>query len=439
MLTDLIMEENFEVKEEGPWYDKRDLENDLHLAAELGKTLLERNHELEEGLQHMYSTNQEQQQEIEYLAKQVELLRQVNEQHAKVYEQLDAAARDLELGNHKLEQDKRSAQKRIHRLTETIDGLQVHLEELQKQVEELQVSPSIPTPALLEQRHLATQSVCCLQELYSSHLNRGTLRDDGLDDSAWLPTEVQRVEEEHAALQRSVSTLQAQLGAEQARRQEAEQEAELMVREKGLLEQQVLELESSRGLDRVGQLEAELERLRQRWRAEAGGARKADAWLVDALLFPLQEGAGQGEEAEAGVGEEGTGLAEGGGAEPEVGSGGRVQKGVLRSSSAEEIRRGHDLSCVRRTQAPKRRGVSLLSEVDAQYSALQLRYEELLRHCQRGGDSHSHKAVQTRDHAQSATPTRPCTGDEPPPEYRALFQEIFSCIQKTREELSQAH
>lgn len=38
---------------------------DLHLAAELGKTLLDRNHELEQGLKQMYSTNHEQLQEIE--------------------------------------------------------------------------------------------------------------------------------------------------------------------------------------------------------------------------------------------------------------------------------------------------------------------------------------------------------------------------------------
>lgn len=50
-------------------YDTLFLCTDLHLAAELGKTLLERNHELEEGLQQMYTTNQEQLQEIEVLTK----------------------------------------------------------------------------------------------------------------------------------------------------------------------------------------------------------------------------------------------------------------------------------------------------------------------------------------------------------------------------------
>lgn len=39
--------------------------SDLHLAAELGKTLLERNKELEDSLQQMYTTNEEQVQEIE--------------------------------------------------------------------------------------------------------------------------------------------------------------------------------------------------------------------------------------------------------------------------------------------------------------------------------------------------------------------------------------
>lgn len=39
--------------------------SDLQLAAELGKTLLERNKELEDSLQQMYATNEEQVQEIE--------------------------------------------------------------------------------------------------------------------------------------------------------------------------------------------------------------------------------------------------------------------------------------------------------------------------------------------------------------------------------------
>lgn len=44
---------------------------DLHLAAELGKTLLERNKELEDSLQQMYINNEEQVQEIDVCSSQL--------------------------------------------------------------------------------------------------------------------------------------------------------------------------------------------------------------------------------------------------------------------------------------------------------------------------------------------------------------------------------
>lgn len=50
---------------------------------------------------------------IQYLTKQLEMLRHMNEQHAKVYEQLDMTARDLELANQKLVLDSKSSQQKI--------------------------------------------------------------------------------------------------------------------------------------------------------------------------------------------------------------------------------------------------------------------------------------------------------------------------------------
>lgn len=52
---------------------------------------------------------------FQYLSKQVELLRQMNEQHAKVYEQLDATARSLEDANQRLVADSRASQQRVLR------------------------------------------------------------------------------------------------------------------------------------------------------------------------------------------------------------------------------------------------------------------------------------------------------------------------------------
>ncbi|KAK2820579.1 hypothetical protein Q5P01_023538 [Channa striata] len=212
MLTDTIVEEEFEIKEEEPWYDKQDLEHDLQLAAELGKSLLERNRELEQGLQQMYSTNQEQLQEIEYLTKQVDLLRQVNDQHAKVYEQLDVSARELEQSNNKLLLDNRTAQQNISGLMETVEQLQVQVEELQHQVEELKLRPPQP-PHRGRQSPRSTQSVSCLQELQNTvrfDYDPSEASDDlESSDMSWR-------EEQQASLRQTLRTLQTQYAGERA-------------------------------------------------------------------------------------------------------------------------------------------------------------------------------------------------------------------------------
>ncbi|XP_030645529.1 cerebellar degeneration-related protein 2 [Chanos chanos] len=445
MLTDVIIEEDFEHKEEESWYSKKDLERDLHLAAELGKTLLDRNHELEQGLQQMYSTNQEQLQEIEYLTKQVDLLRQMNEQHAKVYEQLDIAARDLEQSNHRLVLDNRAAQHKIQSLTEMIDGLQMQMEGLQRQVEELKSAQSERCRRdLTEQRRcLGAQSISCLKELYDLQHDKFVSSESLRGEQSWPALDSCLVEEENSSMQRSVETLQAQLASERARREGAEREMALTLQENDALEQRLALLEGSRR--RQAELEAEVEELRQLWRAETASARRVDLLLPDAVFFPAEEKAAGDDKAEE--------------AGPEAGASKAVIRGRRRCSSevshAEEIRRRHDRTCIRRAQAVKQRGISLLNEVDAQYSALQVKYEELLRRCQQGADSLSHKAVQTPAAQASTHPHAPdapsraigstataagglSLADEiHQPEYKALFKEIFTCIQKTKEDLSE--
>lgn len=67
----------------------------------------------------------------QYLTKQVDLLRQMNDQHARVYEQLDTTARDLEKGNQRLVQDNRLAQQKIHRSV----GLLLESDRITKQLD----------------------------------------------------------------------------------------------------------------------------------------------------------------------------------------------------------------------------------------------------------------------------------------------------------------
>lgn len=252
------------------------------------------------------------------------------------------------------------------------------------------------------------------------------------EEKSWPALDDRRVEEENSTLQHTLHNLKVQLAAERSRRVEAERETELTAQENSTLEERLRLLEGARR--RQAELEAEVEELRQLWRSESSGARLTDALLPDSVFFGVEERVGAGHEEE----EE---------PEAELPQGRRrcSSESYVRGARAEDIRCGHERTCIRRAQAVKQRGISLLNEVDAQYSALQVKYEELLRRCQQGADSLSHKAVQTpsapaqRRKSQATTTTDTiCLADElHQPEYKALFKEIFTCIQKTKEDLSE--
>ncbi|XP_061740678.1 cerebellar degeneration-related protein 2 isoform X2 [Nerophis ophidion] len=386
-------------------------QDDLHLAAKLGKTLLDRNRDLEQGLQQMYTTNQEQLQEME-----VEMLRQMNDQHAKVYETLDLSTRDLERGNQRLVQDNRLAYNKIHSLTESTDALQTHVEDLQNQVEALmsaQVERNKQEANTEQRRSLGAQSLSCLKELYHLHQDRCVFRNTRqMKELRWPEGEP---EEEHAALLRSLRTLEAQLAAEKGLREAVEREKDLTSKEKRDLEQQLLRLEVCPA--RHTQLQAQVERMRLLWRADCA-ARTPPRELPppDAVLFTPEENPeeGQAETEEAG----------------------RNSEVCAREVDMDD----HDRMCVRRAEVVKQRGISLLNEVDAQYNALQVKYEQLLQRCQQASEGLTHKSVQTS--------CRPLAGDGPcrrsargfmavseEPEYKVLFKEIFTCIQKTKDDL----
>ncbi|KAM7381377.1 hypothetical protein PAMA_012289 [Pampus argenteus] len=428
MLTDMIVEEEFEIKEEEPWYDKQDLEHDLQLAAELGKTLLDRNRELEQGLQQMYSNNQEQLQEIEHLTKQVDLLRQVNDQHAKVYEQLDVSARELEQSNRKLSLDNRTAQQKIQGLMETVEMLQTQVEELQHQIEEMKLSPSQaqkhPRREMWSPR--GTQSVSCLKELQNRYSDYDT--DEPSDDpessgAAWH-------EEEQASLRQSLRALQTQFANERAQREEAEREAELLAGENAALEQQLAGMEMCQA--RVSELEREAEELRQLWKSESftksSRPNVLHGLLSDSMFLNPEENEGD-------AGTKSPWVLKRCDSE-------RLMKATQMPDSPDRIY-DHECSCVRRAEVVKYRGISLLNEVDAQYSALQVKYDELLQRCHLGlqedeQDGQSHKSVQTASLASACpalTDMEDFEDDFHQPEYKELFREIFSRIQKTKEDL----
>ncbi|XP_004586868.2 cerebellar degeneration-related protein 2 isoform X2 [Ochotona princeps] len=443
MLAENLVEE-FEMKEDEPWYDHQDLQQDLQLAAELGKTLLDRNTELEESLQQMYTTNQEQLQEIEYLTKQVELLRQMNDQHAKVYEQLDVTARELEETNQKLVADSKASQHKILSLTETIECLQTNMDHLQSQVEELKAGQGRRSQGRCA-RESAAPSFPCLKELYD--LRQHFVYDHVFAEKiASLQSQQSPEEEENEHLKKTVAMLQAQLSLERQRRAAVEEEYGQVLQENCELERQLGASDAYRA--RARELEAEVAEMRRRLRAERPVVNGIEQLVPDSLFVPFRE-------ASQSLLEELLLPA------PEA-----PRKPLTRSTSdtglsslaAGDLVRGHEESCIRRAQAVKQRGISLLHEVDTQYSALKVKYEELLNKCQQEQDLLSHKAVQTSQalakdlSGVAAQPESDASGWEPtsvppepadcpststPPEYKVLFKEIFSCIKKTKQEINE--
>ncbi|KAF9420864.1 hypothetical protein HW555_003050 [Spodoptera exigua] len=110
---------------------------DLQLAAELGKTLLERNKELETALRQHQNIIEDQTQEIEYLTKQTVALREVNDSRLRIYEQLEVSIQDLERANHRLAVDHAADKKHIKTLCANIETLENKCEDLQKTVDDL--------------------------------------------------------------------------------------------------------------------------------------------------------------------------------------------------------------------------------------------------------------------------------------------------------------
>ncbi|XP_045110599.1 uncharacterized protein LOC123504266 isoform X3 [Portunus trituberculatus] len=109
---------------------------DLQLAAELGKTLLERNRELEVSLKQQQAVVDDQLQEIEYLSKQTAALREVNDSRLRIYEQLEVSIQDLEKNNQRLAAEGASDKRKIKSLSSTVESLELRCDELQKNLEE---------------------------------------------------------------------------------------------------------------------------------------------------------------------------------------------------------------------------------------------------------------------------------------------------------------
>jgi len=110
-------------------------ETDLQLAAELGKTLLERNKEGENRMKIQQEIISDQEHHIEYLTKQIESLKEVNESQLMLYDQLEISTSKLETNNQRLIEESRTDKDRIKSLSYTCDLLVSRCEQLQREAQ----------------------------------------------------------------------------------------------------------------------------------------------------------------------------------------------------------------------------------------------------------------------------------------------------------------
>lgn len=207
-------------------------------------------------------------------------------------------------------------------------------------------------------------------------------------------------EEEHKAL---LHSLQAQLNLERNLRETAEQEAEALAREIGELEPRASLLEGYRAC--LAEVEAEVEELRQLTRSGS-----ALHMLPGALFFHSEEEVGEMWETK------------------QVQTCCNTERQVPEAGTKDEDMRGEEHTDGR-LEIVKSHGMSLLNEVDDQYNALRMKYNALLHRCEDGSRSQCDKAVQTSTTKQSASD---CTQL---PEYKTLFNEIFTNIQNSKKDL----
>lgn len=260
-----------------------------------------------------------------------------------------------------------------------------------------------------------------------------------------MDSELSPLEEENENLKKAVTVLQAQLNLEREKRVTMEEEYSLMVKENCDLEQRLVDSDLYRA--RAEELEVEVAEMRQMLQSE-NTIHNAEKLVPESFFISFKESL-ERELAQS----------------PDDGllTLSELEKKALKRSSSEnflssaaggDILRGHEETCIRRAEAVKQRGISVLNEVDAQYNALKVKYEELLKKCQMDEDSLKHKAVQTLKQyskdlnvgnpqydLSASNPEFTNVALETPtnalPEYKALFKEIFSCIRKTKEEIDE--
>lgn len=221
------------------WY-----ENDLQLAAELGKTLLERNLELEDELRNALQTQNEQALEIDLLKRQLDVLKNVNESRMRMYEDVDHNSHELEKLNEHLMKEKKSDKGCIYSLTGTVKKLEERCEELQEQ-QELAMKENRERNRMREKRIRSVPSLLKMENNEHNFQNGydylGFPSLFGSSAAKYLNVR-NPVTSEIQSLRENIKKLEVQLSIEQNKRKLAEAETLNVLEDNRMLEERFVNL-----------------------------------------------------------------------------------------------------------------------------------------------------------------------------------------------------
>ncbi|XP_066987050.1 nucleoprotein TPR-like isoform X4 [Macrobrachium rosenbergii] len=210
-------------------FGEENIMEDLQLAAELGKTLLERNRELESNLKQQQAVIEDQLQEIEYLSKQTAALREVNDSRLRIYEQLEISIQELEKNNQRLSAEGAADKRKIKSLCSNIESLEARCDELQKNLEEARAGAQ-----QLRGRNKRRSIILEEQSFRRSHSCENTTQTS--EDRATEELETRAKIEE---LQERLKESQSERMGEVRRREELEIQLACMAQENAVLQDQL--------------------------------------------------------------------------------------------------------------------------------------------------------------------------------------------------------
>ena len=266
------------------------------------------------------------------------------------------------------------------------------------------------------------------------------------------------LERENERLQAMVNSLRSQVNQEKQRKERVEREYTSVIQEYSDLEQRVCEMENCKL--RIKELEAELLELQQMKQVKKYLLSREDN-LSEALLEPLNNAP---EADYIDLSEEEGGKSHGPSMTPSPNH--PVRKScsdtALNAIVTKDAVSRHEGNYTLHANNVRKRGMSILREVDEQYHALLEKYEELLSKCRQHKDSVRHTGVQTSRPISRDSSFRDFRGEgheleerktmektiskhveavdkrleQSQPEYKALFKEIFSRIQKTKADIN---